>query len=82
MYIKFKIKHLRNVLIRFFTKDKCYVCEECHHIHRRDGKEVRLDSDKKNLILNPIWYGSSKYECYIKQQTKVRNLLRNSILNK
>ena len=37
--IRFKILHFPNLLVRFFTKDTQYICEECHKIHKRDSKE-------------------------------------------
>ena len=82
--MKFKIEHLGNLLIRFFTRDKYYVCEECKHIHKRDGKEIRLDfeCEGSKLISHPLWYGSVKYECFDKQQAEVRRLLRDAILCK
>ena len=39
----FRIKHIPNMLVRVFTVDKYYICEECHKLHKRDGKEIRLD---------------------------------------
>ena len=75
--MKFKIKHLKNLLIRFFTRDKYYVCEECHKIHKRDGKEVRLDKgDTDTLLSHPLWYGSVSKECFDRQYEEVRELLR------
>lgn len=82
--MEFKIKHLRNLLVRFFTRDKYYVCEECHHTHKRDGKELRLDveCEGSKLISHPLWYGSVKRECFVKQQMKVRKLLIDAIFCK
>lgn len=82
--MKFKIKHLGNLLIRFFTKDKCYVCEECKRIHKRDGKEIRLDAecDRSILLSHPLWYGSVHRDCFDKQQAEVRKMLREAILGK
>ena len=77
--ITFFKNHFKNAVVRFFTNDKYYVCEECSHIHKRDGSELRLDKDD-NLAFNPIWYGSVNYDCYAKQQMKVVKLLRDSLL--
>lgn len=79
--VRFKIKHLRNMLVRVFTRDNYYVCEECHHIHKRDGKELRLDKDEY-IMSNQIWYGSVKHECFVKQQMEVRKLLRDAIFGR
>ena len=76
----FKIKHLGNLLVRFFTKDKYYICEECHKIHKRDGREIRLDEPREHLMSHPLWYGSVCRESFIAQQKRVRELLRNSLL--
>lgn len=80
--MKFKIKHLGNLLIRFFTRDKYYVCEECHKIHKRDGKEIRLEEGGGRLLSHPLWCGSVSRECFDRQQERVRKLLRDAILGK
>lgn len=82
--MKFKIEHLRNLLVRFFTNDKYYVCEECKRIHKRDGKEIRLDVGDENdrLMCHPLWYGSVHIDCYKKLQTDVGKLLREAIFGK
>jgi hypothetical protein len=77
--MKFKIKHLKNLLVRVFTGDKYYVCEECHKIHKRDGNEVRLDEDKEHLRFYPLWYGSVGWECFVAQQEELRRVFRESI---
>jgi hypothetical protein len=78
--IRFKVKHFPNLLVRLFTKDSYYICEECHKIHKRDGKEVRLDEDKKHLMSHPLWYGSVGWECFVAQQRHVRKVLREALL--
>ena len=80
--MEFKIKHFKNLLVRFFTRDKYYVCEECHKIHKRDGKEVRLDKDKEHLLSHPLWYGSVGRKCFIAQQEKVRQIFREMLCGK
>lgn len=82
--IRFKVKHLRNLLVRLFTNDNYYVCEECHHIHKRDGQELRLDEECEGskLMSHYLWYGSVNRECFIKQQQEVRKLLRDAIFGK
>lgn len=77
----FKIKHLGNLLIRLFTMDKYYVCEECHKIHKRDGKEIRLEDGGGKLLSHRLWYGSVSRECFIRQQEKVRRLFRDAMLD-
>lgn len=79
---KFKIKHFGNLLVRFFTKDKYYVCEECKRIHKRDGYEIRLEEGSGRLLSHPLWYGSVHKSCFNKQQAEVRRLLRDAILGK
>lgn len=78
----FKIKHIPNLLVRVLTKDKYYVCEECHKIHKRDGREIRLDEPKEHLMSHPLWYGSVCCESFIEQQVRVSRLLKNSLLGK
>lgn len=73
--MKFKIKHFKNLLIRIFTFDKYYVCEECHKIHKRDGQELRLELST-GIMSNRLWYGSVSRECYCKQQQRFRELMR------
>lgn len=80
--MKFKIKHLGNLLIRFFTRDKYYVCEECHKIHKRNGKEIRLEEGGGRLLSHPLWYGSVDRECFDRQQERVRQMLREAIFGK
>lgn len=78
--MRFKIKHFPNLLVRFFTRDHYYICEECHKIHRRDGKEIRLDKPLKHLMSHPLWYGSVGRECFLKQQRELREVTRKSLL--
>lgn len=78
----FKIKHLGNLLVRLLTFDKYYICEECHKIHKRDGKEIRLDEDREHLLSHYLWYGSVGRDCFIEQQLRVRKLLRDSLLER
>lgn len=78
--IRFKVLHFPNLIIRFITKDKYYICEECHKIHKRDGKEIRLDEPLEHLMSHPIWYGSVSIDCFIKQQREVREAIRKSLL--
>lgn len=83
--MKWKIKHIGNLLIRFFTIDKYYICEECHKIHKRDGREIRFDNfddDGVHLMYHPLWYRSVSRECFDRQQEKVRRILRESIFGK
>lgn len=77
--MKFRIKHLKNLLVRVFTCDKYYICEECHKIHKRDGNEVRLDEPRENLMVHHLWYGSVSRECFIKQQEELRRVFRKSL---
>jgi hypothetical protein len=78
----FKLKHIPNLLIRVFTKDKFYICEECHKIHKRDGNEVRLDEPREHLMSHPLWYGSVGWDCFVYQQRRVRKILRESLLER
>lgn len=80
--MRFKIKHLGNLLVRFFTKDKYYVCEECKRIHKRDGMEIRLEEGSGRLLSHPLWYGSVHRDCFNKQQVEVRKMLREAIFKK
>ena len=80
--MKFKIKHLGNLLIRFFTKDKYYICEECHKIHKRDGNEIRFDEDTERNMYHSMWYASVSRECFNRQQEKVWRLLRESMFKR
>lgn len=80
--MKFKIKHFPNLLVRFFTRDRYYICEECHKLHRRDGREIRLDEPREHLMSHPLWYGSVCRESFIEQQVRVRKSIRNSLLGK
>lgn len=76
--MKFKIKHFKNLLIRVFTLDKYYVCEECHKIHKRDGKEIRLEEVPGKLLSHRLWYGSVSRECYTKLNNRIRTQLADS----
>ena len=80
--MRFKIKHFGNLLVRFFTRDKYYICEECHKIHKRDGREIRLDEPREHLMSHPLWYGSVCRESFIEQQIRVRKSIRNSLLGR
>ena len=76
----FRIKHIPNMLVRVFTRDKYYICEECHKIHKRDGKEIRLDEPLENLMSHLLWYGSVGRDCFIKQQREVQEVIKKSLL--
>ena len=77
-FTPFKRKHIGNLIVRVITRDSYYVCEECKHIHKRDGKEIRLDTG--NLISKPIWYGSVSRECFINQQVYVKRKLKEAVM--
>ena len=77
--IRFKILHFPNLLVRFFTRDKYYICEECHKVHKRDGMEIRLDEPREHLMSHQLWYSSVGRECFIAQQIRVRQAIRNSL---
>lgn len=72
---KWIIKHIPNLIIRVITFDKYYICEKCNSIHRRDGKELKMDIDQEPSLL----YKSVSFECYVKQQREVGELLRKSM---
>jgi hypothetical protein len=74
----FKRNHLINLIIRFISKDNLYICEECHHIHKRDGREIRLDKGT-GLMLHPLWYGSIKKQCFLNQQNKIKRFFRQAV---
>ena len=74
--IIFKLKHIPNLLVRLFTADRYYVCEECHKIHRRDGSEIRLDLPIENRMANFLWYGSVCRKSFDDYQLKVRKAIR------
>lgn len=78
--MQFKIKHFGNLLVRFFTRDSYYVCEECHKIHKRDGTEIRLDRPKEHLMSHPLWYGSVCRASFEAQQQRVRALFVKALL--
>jgi hypothetical protein len=79
--MKFRLKHFKNLLVRLFTKDTYYICEECHKIHKRDGNELRLDQGS-GLIYNSWWYGSVHIECYKKLINHVQLLMKGSFATK
>lgn len=78
--MRFKITHFGNLLVRVFTRDRYYICEECHKVHKRDGREIRLEEGGGTLLSHRLWYGSVCRESFIAQQRKVRELLRKSML--
>ena len=82
MNIKWYIKHIPNLVIRVISHDKYYICEECGAIHNRDGDEIRLDTDYKHLMSNPIWYGSVACKCFEKQQREVSRLLHDAMVKR
>jgi len=77
--VRFKAKHFPNLLVRFFTRDKYYICEECHKIHKRDGTEIRLDDDKEHLMSHPLWYGSVCRESYNALFRNIRRMIREDL---
>ena len=77
--MKFRIKHFGNLLVRVFTADKYYICEECHKIHKRDGREIRLDEPRGNLMVNHWWYGSVCRESYNALFMSIRRTIRKGL---
>lgn len=77
--MNFKLRHVVNLLVRLFTGDKYYVCEECHKIHKRDGKEIRLDANKEYLLYNRWWYGSVAGNCYLEKKRTVSRILNEGL---
>lgn len=79
--ILFRVKHFPNLIVRLITLDKYYICEECHKIHKRDGKELRLEgSDKSHRSAGKYWFCSVSSECYSKLINKVRGTLMADII--
>lgn len=78
--VRFHFLHIPNLLVRVFTKDAYYVCEECHKIHKRDGKEIRLEEPREHIMSHYLWYSSVSRSCFIKQQREVRESIRRSLL--
>lgn len=79
--ILFRVKHFPNLIVRLATLDKYYICEECRKIHKRDGKELRLEgSDKSHRTAGKYWYCSVSNYCHNKLRSKVRGTLMIDIL--
>ena len=81
-HIKWKLKQLPNLIIRLITFDHCYICDECHCIHKRDGTEIRFDDDPKHLMLNRWWYGGVCRKGFEDTMNRVSELLRESLISK
>ena len=76
--VKFRTKNLKNFIIRCITFDKCYVCEECNHVHRRDGNEIRLEEEEAKLyhpLRYSMWYKSVSSDCYSNIFQRLREIL-------
>lgn len=54
--MKFYIRNLPNLLVRFFSFDRFYVCDACKKIHKRDGKEIRFDDGNCGSLLASRWW--------------------------
>lgn len=79
----FRVKHIPNLLVRCLSYDRYYICEECHKIHKRDGKELRLEGpDDEHRSAGKLWYGSVSHQCFMDQQLRVNMMLRNAIIKK
>ena len=82
--MRFCVKHVPNLIVRRFTNDKYYICEECKKTHKRDGKECRLDvtDGMGELMLNRWWYSSVCNKCYFETMNAVNNMLIDAISGK
>ena len=76
--MNFKIKHFSNLLVRFFTGDRYYICEECHKVHKRDGQEIRLELGGGKLLAHRLWYGSVSKDCYIVMKQRLSKMLKSN----
>lgn len=78
--IKWYLKQFPNLILRLITFDRCYVCDECHRAHKRDGTEIRFDDEPEHLINNRWWYGGVCRQGCEDCMNKVATLLRNDIV--
>jgi len=83
-HIKWKLKQLPNLIVRLVTFDHCYICEECHRIHKRKETDIRFDneSDIGRLMSNRWWYGGVCRKGYEDTINRAVNLLRDEILRR
>lgn len=78
MNMKSRKRNFRNFLIRCITRDRYYVCDACNRVHKRDGKEIRLEEDEAKLhhpLCYSMWYKSVSYECYADTFRQLRKIL-------
>jgi hypothetical protein len=81
--VLFRVKHIPNLLVRCLSYDRYYICEECHKIHKRDDKELRLEGpDNEHRSAGKWWYGSVSHQCFVDQQLRVNMMLRNAVIKK
>ena len=66
MALRRKIELLPRVLLKWITHNRYYICEECHRIHKRNGKELDLSSK---------WAITVSVECASNVARKARKLI-------
>ena len=79
--LKWYIEHIPNLIIRLCTFDLFYVCDECHKIHKRNGKEIDLGDPNGigTLLTNKWWYGSVYHECYCEVMNKAFEIMSEAV---
>ena len=79
-HLKWKIKQFPNLVVRLITFDRCYICDECKRIHKRDGKEIRFDDEPKHLLLNKWWYGGVCQKGFEETMNRVSKILKEGVV--
>jgi hypothetical protein len=80
-HIKWKLKQFPNLIVRLVTFDRCYICDECHRIHKRKETDIRFDdeSDIGRLMSNRWWYGAVCRKGYEHVMNEAAKALRDGI---
>jgi hypothetical protein len=73
MKLSRKIQLIPRIFIKIVTNNNYYICDSCHKLHKRKGKEFDLNSK---------WAITVNYECSNKSINKAKNLIIDSIFQK
>ena len=80
--MKFYVRNFKNLVVRLVTFNRCYVCDECRRIHKRDGTELDLTPEIQYRGAWTWWYPSVCQRGFDSAMDRASDAIRGSIFGK